>query len=134
MVLINEIMNDKIFMISEDSFVFEALDKMKKKDVNYLIIKDDDDKVKGIITRKDIFEKVTVPGKDHKSVKVCDVMNTPVTTIEDHHNVIIAAGMMRKNNIKQIPVIKGQKVVGIVKQHEIIEIINKTAGMDIPNI
>jgi CBS domain-containing protein len=80
----------------------------------------DEDKVVGIVTESDIIGKVVAANKDPERLRLQDIMSrniisaTPDETIED------AAEKMVENKIKRLPVLEGEKLVGIITATDLI--------------
>ena len=54
-------------------------------------------------------------------MKVRDFMNADVISIETKTSIMEAQNIMRKNNIKRLPVIKKGKLIGFVTKHMLLE-------------
>jgi CBS domain-containing protein len=75
----------------------------------------EDDRLVGIITERDVVQKVVANGRDAIGVPVADVMSSPAISIALHTSVADAADIMRRNHIRHLPVLDADgKVVGIL--------------------
>jgi CBS domain-containing protein len=70
----------------------------------------------GIVTERDILYKVVAAGSNPASVKVRDIMSTPVATIEDSSKVGEAIAKMSRLGIRRLGVTKNGKIVGMITQ------------------
>ena len=70
----------------------------------------------GIVTERDILYKVVAQGSNPSSVKVRDIMSSPVVTIEDTTRVGDAIAKMSKLGIRRLGVTKNGKIVGMITQ------------------
>jgi CBS domain-containing protein len=77
-------------------------------------------KIAGIITERDILTKVTATGKSSERVYVKDIMTTKVLTITSDRFLDDAIHIMILNNIKKLPVVEGNQLVGIVTSTDIV--------------
>jgi len=109
--------------------VFKAAELMSSHGISCLIIKEEE-KAIGIITRRDILEKILLQKKDAENVKVEEIMTAPVISVNQNASLVYAAGIMKIRRIKQIPVTSEEKVVGIVTQTDIVLNINTILGFD----
>lgn len=70
-------------------------------------------RVVGIVTERDILA-VVAKGKQPEDVKVRQVMSSPVVVGEEDNDMHDAVKLMVINNIKKLPIVRGNKLVGIV--------------------
>lgn len=120
MPLIQEIQSENVVIITKDKTINDALDKMAKRRVSCLVVMIQD-KVEGIITHKDIIDKVVTKRLSPENLKVDDIMSSPVQTVNPDQEILFAATTMNSSFIKQLPVIDDEgNLVGIVTQTDII--------------
>ena len=126
--LVQEIMTRRIESINSDETVTEACRKYKKHKLGSLIVMEEDTIV-GIITERDVIEKIILDGKNPKLTFVKDIMTPNVKTINSLATIEEAVEIMKKHNIKKLPVVYNNIVVGIITENNIIyalEIFNKS--------
>jgi CBS domain-containing protein len=100
--------------------VADAARKLRDLGVGALPICGDDNRLKGMITDRDITVKVIAEGKDPSSVKVIDLADqSEVVTIGADDSVKEALSTMAKHQVRRLPVIDGHDLVGIVSQADI---------------
>ena len=116
--LIKEIMTKNPITIDENSSIFEAAEIYKKNNIGCLLILKDS-KCIGIITERDIIERTICEKKDIEKTKVKDIMSTDVFTIHDLEKVEKAIEIMSKYNIKKLPVLHDNILVGIITATDI---------------
>ena len=71
-------------------------------------------KLVGIITERDLVQKIVATGKNPAKVPVSSIMSTPVVTVDPGTKISNAARLMVENRIRRLPVIRGAKVVGML--------------------
>ena len=76
------------------------------------------EKLKGVITAEDIIHNYVLSKWGNKQVK--SIMTTKPFTIEETDSVGAVISLFREKNIFHVPVIVGQKLVGIISIHDII--------------
>ncbi len=74
----------------------------------------------GIITEKDILDRVVTPGKDVYKTYAKDVMSKPVITIEASSMLKEALDLMKEKNIRRLVVVENDSVVGIVTERRLL--------------
>jgi CBS domain-containing protein len=73
----------------------------------------------GILTDSDLIKQVIARNKKPSSVKVSNVMSSPIVMISSDEDVIEAARKMKKNNIKRLPVVRKSKIVGMLELSDV---------------
>jgi CBS domain-containing protein len=73
----------------------------------------------GIITESDIVRKVVSEGKSPKSTLVKEIMTTPLLIIDPYIEIEEAAKTMAKCNIRRLPVIENDQLIGIITEKDI---------------
>jgi len=116
--LVQEIMTKKIESINSDDLVIEACKKYKEHKLGSLIVMEEDTIV-GIITERDVIEKIILNEKNPKQTKVKEIMTSNVKTISSLAPVEEAVNIMKNNNIKKLPVVYNHLVVGIITENDI---------------
>lgn len=109
-------MVDVVTMGYEDSLL-KAIKLMDAGDLNCIVITKSGDAV-GIITRSDVI-RVVAKGVDTKRVPVKDVMKSPLVTIEQDSSIETLLRLMEEKKIHHVPVMKQDKLVGIVDSKRI---------------
>ncbi len=132
-----DVMNTDIITINEKDSVAKALATMRNYGIDRLIVVDDNHKVVGIITGKDIIDRVISPKKESRfgkggghvdrplSIMVESVMSYPVVTTNKLTPVPEIIDLMINNNISSIVVTKDRIPEGIVIKKDLLEILIK---------
>jgi CBS domain-containing protein len=74
----------------------------------------------GILTERDILEKVIIPQRDPAGTSVGDVMSAPLVTIESDTSLSKAIALMSEKSIRRLLITKKGRVKGIVTQRDIL--------------
>jgi len=110
--------------ISADMDIREAAKIMNKHHIGSLVVIDEkegyDEALAGIITERDILEKVTAANKLPSKVLIKDVMTKKVITIGPEQYIDDAVYLMIENKIKKLPVLNDCKIVGIITSTDIV--------------
>jgi len=110
-----EIASDKLFYIDGLASVRDAIQLMKEKNVQALIIKKRNSAdANGIITVNDIIKEVIIPDKTLDEVSVYEIMTKPVFSISGHLNVKYVPRLMHNYNIRIAPVEENGEYIGII--------------------
>lgn len=95
--------------------------KMLKNGVGGLVIKDDGELL-GMVTEKDIVEKIVAKNLDAEKTTVKDIMTKKLVTIDPSADLYDAFIKMRDEGIRRLPVVKNGEVVGLLTQKDILKI------------
>jgi len=106
---------------SLDDPVSVVVNTMVRENIGAVIIVDANNPA-GILTEKDILDKVVNLKKDMSLTKARDVMSEPIFSIEQDRPIKEALKIMRQNNIRRLPVTKDGVVVGIVSERRLLEV------------
>lgn len=104
--------------------------QMKERDRGGIIIVDNDSKPIGIITERDIVRKVLAENKDPKKTLASDVMSRPLVTIGPEVHVSEATLIMTKYNIRRLPIVVDNRLVGIVTMKDFAKKVYERARKD----
>ena len=105
--------------VGPDDTVKGAAESMKAAGATEALVVDKGEPL-GIVTERDIVYKVVASGSDPSSVKVRDVMSSPVETVENDAKVIDAIGKMSKLGVRRLGVTAKGKLVGMLTQKTMI--------------
>lgn len=114
-----EIMTGGVECARTTDTVQEAARKMKELDVGALPICGEDDRLKGMITDRDIVMNCVADAMDVSQVKVEDYAGDEVVTIGADDSVEEALATMTKAGVRRLPVIDGHDLVGMISQADI---------------
>ena len=114
-----DIMSGSADCAAEGDTLADAAAKMKSLDVGALPICGDDDRLKGMVTDRDIVVKCVAEGGDPTSTKVADLAEGKPVTIGADDSVEEALRTMREHGVRRLPVIDGDRLVGIVTQADV---------------
>lgn len=108
-----DIMTKKVASVLPSTSIIEAAQIMQKHNIGSIPVVDNNNIV-GIITDRDIVVRNIAHGNDPKSTPVSDVMTTNVLTVDQDSNIKEVAAKMAANQIRRIPVVDNNKLVGIL--------------------
>lgn len=99
----------------------EAAQLMKEREVGSLVIVENNQPV-GILTEKDLVEKVVSENILPSKVIVEKIMSTPLVTASPGDSVADAAERMAHLKLRRLPVVEGGNLVGILTENDILRI------------
>lgn len=75
----------------------------------------------GIITERDLMEKIVAQGADPAKITVNEIMTAPLTTIDANASIFDAARRMVEKRVKRLVVTDREKIIGIVSQTDLLQ-------------
>ncbi|MFD3546350.1 CBS domain-containing protein [Streptomyces sp. NPDC058655] len=114
-----EIMTEGAECIGAEETVLEAAKKMTRLEVGALPICGTDDKLKGMLTDRDIVVKVLGAGKDPARVTAGELAQGEAVTIGADDDAAEILRTMSEHQVRRLPVIDGHRLVGIVAQADV---------------
>jgi CBS domain-containing protein len=119
--LVKNIMRRKLLTMTEDATINDVIDLMVENHAGSVIIvdKEEEDKVVGIVTERDILCKI-INHKKPLDLPIKEIMTRNVITISPNDTIEKAAQIMTENKIKKLPVVENGKLVGIITLTDIV--------------
>jgi CBS domain-containing protein len=114
-----DIMTAGVDCVGENETVADAARKMAQLDVGALPICGDDDRLKGMVTDRDIVVKVIAQGRDPNTVRAGELGQGKPVTIGADDSLQELVRTMSQYHVKRVPVIDGHQLVGIVSEVDV---------------
>ncbi len=116
-----DVMSPDCTCIGENDTLLDAARKLAELDVGALPICRDDDRLKGMLTDRDIVVKALAQDKDPRSTRAGDLGqgDGKTVTIGADDSIDQALRTMIDHKIRRLPVIDGRELVGIISQADI---------------
>lgn len=109
---VKEIMTTDVRTIASNDTIASAASLMQQVNIGSVPVVDNN-KVVGILTDRDIVVRNVAKGQD-PNLKVSSVMTTDITYATPDMDVHKVADIMAQNQIRRLPVVDNEKLVGIV--------------------
>jgi CBS domain-containing protein len=116
---VREIMSTNPECIGETESLVEAARKMVQLNVGALPICGQDNRLKGMLTDRDIVVKVVAESRNPQDCKAGELAQGKPVTIGADDSVDEALRTMIEHKVRRLPVIDGHDLVGIVSQADI---------------
>jgi CBS domain-containing protein len=107
--------------IGENETLQDAARKMSQLDVGALPICGEDNRLKGMLTDRDIVVKGFAQGSDPSSTRAGEFAQGKPVTIGADDSLEEALRTMSEHQVRRLPVIDGHDLVGIVSLKDIVE-------------
>lgn len=102
-----------VVTVQTDVSAHEAVKLMNKNRIGCLIAVYNGE-ILGIITERDLLEKVLEKSKNPKQTKVSEIMTRQVVLGTPDMQLVEATRLMFKNKVKKLPIAKGNRLMGLI--------------------
>jgi len=111
---VNECMCTDVVWVKPNTTVCECANIMSKNQIGCIPVCNDNKKVVGLVTDRDILLRTVCCDKDVKSTPVSEIMTTNVSCCDSNEHLDTAEKLMSENQIRRLPIIQNDKIVGIL--------------------
>ena len=119
-----------IWSIDPGQTVFEAIKLMAHKNIGALLVMSGE-KLVGVLSERDYTRKIALRGKSSKDTLVREIISTPVISVTPNHSIEECMRLMTDHRIRHLPVLDGEKVVGVVSIGDLVNWIISTQNATI---
>ncbi len=122
-------MNDLVVFTDPETTVTDALSLMRRRYINSLIVRKTADSPNyGIVTSIDICDKIVAQGQDPSTVKVKEIMSSPLFTVSGEMTIKECASIMKDKRVHHLPVVDvNGNVIGMISANDFL-VIAETLG------
>lgn len=120
--LVKDVMSSPVITIREDAPANEVAELMGKHELGCIIVTSKNTKPLGIITERDLVERVLAKNVRPDAVNAKEVMTAPLITIEADETISKAARTMSRLNIRRLGVMYKGQLVGLLSSKDILAV------------
>src|ERR1044072_8546384 len=114
-----EVMTGGAECVGENDTILDAAKRLAELDVGAMPICGEGDRLKGMLSDRDIVVKVLAQGKDPASTRAGELAQGKPVTIGADDSVEEALHTMRDHKVRRLPVIDGHQLIGIISQADL---------------
>ena len=115
---IREVMTSEVTACEPNTTVAEAAKVMAKEDVGPVPVVEEG-RLTGVVTDRDIVVRVVAEGRDPNSTTVGEIASRDLVTVSPDDDLDVALQHLARKQVRRIPVVEGDRLVGIVAQADI---------------
>ena len=119
-VIVREAMKANPIIVPPDITVQEAAALMKAHKVDACFV--GSEKPLGVVTERDIVRKIVAENIHPSEANIEQIMTTPIVVIDPFASLQDAMQMMKKCNVRRLPVIEHNSLIGVISQRDIFNI------------
>ncbi|MEQ8287830.1 CBS domain-containing protein [Thalassospira sp.] len=111
--------------------VMDAVNLMSERKIGAVIIVDDNAKLAGIFTERDLVNRVVAKGLDAATVPLSQVMTSDPDTLGPNDTAMSALNLMSARRYRHLPVVDGDKVIGMVSIRDLFNAVKAQLEEDV---
>jgi len=113
-----------IWSLSPDDSVYQALEMLADCNVGALLVMEGD-RLVGVFSERDYTRKIALAGRSSKDTKVKDIMTAKVMVVSPQTRTQDCMALMSQKRIRHLPVVDGDKVLGMISISDLMDDIIK---------
>lgn len=122
-----------VLSVCPESAVFDAIEKMAEISAGTALVMAGEQLV-GIISERDFIRKIYLKNKCGQGGTVQDIMSSDLTTVTPDDELGGCMSIMTERRIRHLPVVEGDKVVGIISMGDIVKYLVDEKDFEIKNL
>jgi CBS domain-containing protein len=121
MATLKDLLVDKRFLFVKSGMcVLDVVKYMDLHNIGAVPVLDNENKLKGIFSERDLMRKCIAKELDLKTTIIDEVMTKQVIVIESSDTPEYCMQILKQENIRHIPVIEKNKLIGIISIRDLI--------------
>lgn len=113
---------DLVLCVDKTETVFDAISLMADLNIGAVLVRQND-AIAGIFTERDYLQKIALKDRSSKETRVVDVMTAPVISVKPSDTVDDCLETMTNCRCRHLPVVAGDKLLGIVSIGDLVKVI-----------
>jgi len=123
----------EIISVEPDVTVLHAISKMAEHNIGALLVMKKG-KLVGIISERDYRNKVILKGRTSKDTSVQEIMVDQVIGVKPADNINLCMQLMTNKKIRHLPVLDGEKVVGVISIGDVVKAVINSQKNEIDSL
>ena len=129
---IHEIMSKNVIKVNYEISALEISKTMVKRRISSVVIIDNNDKIIGIVTEKDLIKEVCAKNLLATTLTAAKVMSSPLITISKNSTINDATKLMVEKKIKHLAIHENNDIIGILTTYDLINLLrNKVKSIEL---
>lgn len=109
----------RLVVLKPDSPILDAARAIEQNRIGAVVVQDRG-RVVGIVTDRDLAVRALGRALDAEATKIADVMTSSPATLTPGDSVADAVQLMQERNVRRIPLVEGERVVGMVTLNDLL--------------
>lgn len=121
--IVSDIMSSPVITIDVETSVKEATRSMIDNKIGSILVTRQG-KPLGIVTERDLIERIVEPSRDPSKTKIKEIMSAPLITISKETGILVAMRKMREYEISRLVVMDDDTLIGILSEKDIVRAVS----------
>jgi CBS domain-containing protein len=131
----SDVMSSPVVTVPPDAQLKDVAAALVEHGINAVPVVDDGDRLVGIVSEADLLTLEATPGTQHRPGSAArqgpphtarEVMSHSVYTLTEDTDAAAAARLMLRHGLKSVPVVAGDRVVGMVARRDLLRLIARS--------
>ena len=123
MITIGDVIRDREpYSVRDTATALDAAEYMTSRNIGAVCVLDEQGKLTGIFSERDLLRRIVVPGKQATDVPIRDVMSSIDVVIDCQNTPHQALELMEKYSTRHLPVVRGDRWVGMLSIRDIMRV------------
>lgn len=120
---VRDVMSRQVATVSPEDMVVDAAKMMTERNISCAVVVDHQGKMIGILTERDLLQRVAAKEGDFSGMKVSQAMTFPVESVPPSMSVFEASSILESKKIRRLPVTENGELVGIMTQTDLTRVL-----------
>jgi len=120
-VLVKDVMTSPVIAVSKDAPASKVAQLMAEHEIGCVVVTSEDKPI-GMITERDLAERVVAKDLKPSKIMAGEVMSAPLVTIDSDRTISDAARRMSRQNIRRLAVMHKGELAGIISSKDILAV------------
>ena len=113
--------NRELYHVGPDHTIFDAACFMAERNIGAACVLEND-RLVGIVSERDMMNRVIAAGRDPKVTRVRDVMTAKPVIVDVHESHETCLKVMQQAKIRHLPVVDGTHLLGVISLRDLLQV------------
>lgn len=123
----------EVFAVGSDAAIIDAIRLMAEKGIGAVLVMRGE-RLVGILSERDYARKVVLRERSSATTQVGEIMTAQVVAVEPSESVERCMQLMTERRIRHLPVLEGERVVGVVSIGDLVKAVIEDQRRDIDQL
>ncbi|MGB0748193.1 MAG: CBS domain-containing protein [Magnetospiraceae bacterium] len=123
MTTVRQLLNEKgrdVFAVTPEDTVLDAVKLLAEKNIGVVLVVEADKPI-GILSERDYTRNIILKGKSSANTSVKDIMQSRLLCVTEEKSVEECMALMTDKHIRHLPVVEGERVIGMVSIGDLVK-------------